>query len=157
VTVPIAGVAALMLGWRRRWTELVVLVAGLVIAHIAVADIKHALDRPRPPDPIDAADAPGFPSGHAAYSVLYLWLAITVVVRISPGLAIRSVIVAVGFAIAALVGLSRVYLGVHYLSDVTAGWALGLSAFALCAVIALVATHLRQNAPRNVASGEDRA
>ena len=37
------------------------------------------------------------------------------------------------------------YLGVHYLSDVSGGWGLGVSAFAGCAAIALVVSHLRQN------------
>ena len=48
----------------------------------------------------------------------------------------------VGIALTAAVGLSRVYLGVHYLSDVSGGWALGVAAFAGCAAIALVVTHL---------------
>jgi undecaprenyl-diphosphatase len=59
--------------------------------------------------------------------------------------------VVAGIAVAALVGLSRVYLHVHYLSDVSGGWALGVSAYALCAAVALVAVELRQNA-RSVSS-----
>jgi membrane-associated phospholipid phosphatase len=46
-----------------------------------------------------------------------------------------------------------VYLRVHYLSDVTSGWALGAAAFCACAAVAMVATHLRQNSARDVAPG----
>ena len=51
-----------------------------------------------------------------------------------------------GAALAAAIGLSRVYLRVHYLSDVTGGWALGLAAFSLCGAIALIVAYLRNNA-----------
>ena len=51
----------------------------------------------------------------------------------------------VGAALAVAIGLSRVYLRVHYLSDVGGGWALGLAAFSLCGAIALVVDYLRQN------------
>jgi undecaprenyl-diphosphatase len=48
-----------------------------------------------------------------------------------------------GIALAALIGLSRVYLGVHYMSDVSAGWALGAAVFSFCAAVALVITTVR--------------
>jgi membrane-associated phospholipid phosphatase len=43
------------------------------------------------------------------------------------------------------IGLSRVYLRVHYLSDVGGGWALGLAAYALCGAVAIIVDYLRKN------------
>jgi undecaprenyl-diphosphatase len=70
---------------------------------------------------------------------------VTLTVRLRPGMARATAVVAAGIALAALVGLSRVYLGAHYLSDVNAGWALGAGAFSLCAAVSLVISTLRQN------------
>ena len=67
--------------------------------------------------------------------------------RLRPGMARGAAVVVAGIALTALVGLSRVYLDVHYLSDVSAGWALGAAAFSLCAAVALVITTVRQNEP----------
>jgi membrane-associated phospholipid phosphatase len=64
----------------------------------------------------------------------------------------RGVTIAIGIALAAAVGLSRVYLRVHYLSDVSGGWALGATAFALCGMVAIVVTHLRHNESRTPAA-----
>lgn len=149
VTVPIAVVAALVLAWRRRWTEIAVLVVSLAIVHALVPVLKEAFDRPRPEGGglVDAA-GDAYPSGHATYSVLYTWLVLTIALRVRPGLTYASALIAVGVAVTAAVGLSRVYLNVHYFSDVAGGWALGLSAFAACAAVALVVTHFRHNARR---------
>jgi undecaprenyl-diphosphatase len=56
-----------------------------------------------------------------------------------------TAVVVTGIAMTALVGLSRVYLDVHYLSDVNAGWALGAAAFSFCALVGLVVSQVRQN------------
>ena len=103
-------------------------------------EIKAAVDRPRPADGLVGASGSSFPSLHAAYSTFYVWLSVTVVVRLRPGMARGAAAIAAGIALAALIGLSRVYLGVHYLSDVNAGWALGAASFSLCAAVALVIT-----------------
>jgi membrane protein DedA with SNARE-associated domain len=138
-------VCAAFLAARRRWVEFSVLIAGMTLLSIGFHEIKAAVDRPRPPDPLVNASGSSFPSGHAAHSVLYVWAAVTIVMRLRPGMARGAAVVAAGIALTVLVGLSRVYLGVHYLSDVSAGWALGAAAFSFCAAVALVISQVRQN------------
>ena len=149
VTWALALVCAALLGWRRRWAELGVLLAGMAIITVGFHEMKDAIDRPRPPGPHEVeASGSSFPSGHASYSVLYVWAAVTIVLRLRPGMARGTLVVVAGIALTALVGLSRVYLNVHYLSDVSAGWALGAAAFSFCALIALIVTQMRKTAPQ---------
>ncbi len=138
---------ALALAVGRRWWEFWVLVAGMVLIIAGVHAVKDAVDRPRPGGGLVSASGSSFPSGHAAYATFWVWLAVTTVMRLRPGMARRTGVILAGVGLAALIGLSRVYLGVHYLSDVSAGWALGASGFALCAAVALAAVQLRQNPP----------
>lgn len=148
VLVPLSVVTVVVLAWRRRWPEVAVLIAALVIMLVSVPLIKAGLDRPRPGGALIDAPGASYPSGHATYSVFYAWLAITVAYRLRPGWTYGTVLVIVGLLVTAAIGLSRVYLGVHYLSDVFGGWALGASAFAGCAAIAMVIMHLRDNQGR---------
>jgi membrane-associated phospholipid phosphatase len=68
--------------------------------------------------------------------------------RVLPSLASRFAFVTIAVVIGAAVGLSRVYLRVHYLSDVGGGWGLGLTVFALCGMAVLVIGYVRNNATR---------
>jgi len=143
-----ALVAAALLAARRRWGEAAVAVAGMALISLGVHEIKQEVARPRPEGGLVAADGFAYPSGHAAHAVVYLWLALTVVLRLRPGMARATAVIAAGLALPIAVGLSRVYLDVHYLSDVSGGWALGVAAFSLCAAIALVIAQVRQNPAR---------
>jgi membrane protein DedA with SNARE-associated domain/membrane-associated phospholipid phosphatase len=156
VNLPLALVATVLLLARRRWAEAAVLVAAVAIIYIGVAELKAATDRPRPSGGLVDAPGSGFPSGHAAHAIIFPWLALTLTVRLRPGTAGGSALLALGIALAALVGLSRVYLHVHYLSDVSAGWALGTAAFAACGVVTLLVIHLRQNGSRDAPAGGNR-
>lgn len=138
-------VCAVALGWRGRWTEVCVLLAGMVLIQLGIHEIKAGVDRPRPPDGLVATSGSSFPSGHAAHSVIYVWAATTIVVRLRPGMTRAALVVVAGIVATALVGLSRVYLNVHYLSDVSGGWALGAACFSICAAVGLVVSQLRHN------------
>ncbi|MFL5832523.1 MAG: VTT domain-containing protein [Solirubrobacterales bacterium] len=144
-TWALALVGAALLAWRRRWTEFGVLLAGMAITQIGLEALEGGVDRSPPPEPLAAAPSSSFPSSHAAHSVIYLWLAVTIVLRLRPGMARATAVVVAGLVLTALVGLSRVYLEVHYLSDVSAGWALGAAAFSFCAAVGLVVSQVRQN------------
>ncbi len=141
----LTAVCAIALVVRRRWAEVCVLLAGMVMTTVGFHEIKDAVDRPRPGGGLIDTSGSSFPSGHAAYSVIYLWLAVTIVLRLRPGMARKTAVVTAGLALTILVGLSRVYLNVHYLSDVSAGWALGAACFSFCAAVALVVSGVRQN------------
>jgi membrane protein DedA with SNARE-associated domain/membrane-associated phospholipid phosphatase len=138
-------VCAAMLAARRRWAEVAVLLVAMTMTSVGFHEIKDAVDRPRPDDGLVDTSGSSFPSGHAAHSVLYLWLAVTIVLRLRPGMARKTAVVLTGLGLTILVGLSRVYLNVHYLSDVNAGWALGAACFSFCAAVGLVVSGVRQN------------
>ena len=146
VVLPLAFVCAVLLSVGRRWTELCVLLAGLTTIVVGVHELKDAIERPRPEGGLVSVSGSSFPSAHAAYSTFYLWLAVTIVMRLRPGMTRGAAVITTGIALTALVGLSRVYLDVHYLSDVSAGWALGVAAFSFFAAVALVISTLRHNA-----------
>ena len=145
VTLAVGLIAGVVLGARRRWAALAVLVAAMAILYLAVPVLKEAIDRPRPAGGLVGASGEAYPSGHAAFSVLYVWLVLAAAVLLRWGRTHVSALAVAGVAVAAAVGLSRVYLHVHYLSDVIGGWALGVSAFAACTAVALVVVHLRDN------------
>jgi undecaprenyl-diphosphatase len=157
VVFPLAAIATVVLAMRRRWAEVAVLLSGMAIVFVGVHEIKAAVDRPRPVGSLVDVSGSSFPSAHAAYATFYVWLALMVVIRVRPGISRGAAIVVTGLVLTALVGLSRVYLGAHYLSDVNGGWALGAAAFSLCAAISLTISTLRQNGLRAAAGGpEDR-
>jgi undecaprenyl-diphosphatase len=145
VVGPIMIAAAAWLASQRRWTELAVLLSGMAVIVVMSSEIKAWTDRPRPPGGLVEASEEAFPSKHAAYATFYTWFAITIAWRVEPGITKRSLLIGAGVAVTALIGLTRVYLRVHWQSDVTAGWALGFSAFAAAAAIALLVAYFRDN------------
>jgi membrane protein DedA with SNARE-associated domain/membrane-associated phospholipid phosphatase len=138
----VAGAAGL-LAVRRRYSEAIVLILGLVLIYIAVRVTKDALDRPRPTGALVETGNAAYPSGHAAYATA--WIAVAVALTRRLRLVTSGVLVFVAIGIAAAVGITRVYLRAHWWSDVAGGWGLGAGTFALLAAIALVVEYIRHN------------
>jgi undecaprenyl-diphosphatase len=91
---------------------------------------KAILDRPRPEGGLVTADGAAFPSGHATQGAAYFVMLAVVLLGVLPR-PWRGVAAAVAVALGVLSGLSRVYLGVHWITDVIGGFALGLAWCAL--------------------------
>jgi membrane protein DedA with SNARE-associated domain/membrane-associated phospholipid phosphatase len=142
----VTGACAVLL-MRREFVESLVLVAGLVLTYAGVHLTKAATDRMRPPDPLVNTDLSAYPSAHAAYAVTWIAIAVTLS-RALPNLASRAALVTGAIVIAAAVGLARVYLRAHWLSDVTGGWGLAAALFSLCGLLALVVDYVRHNGAR---------
>lgn len=89
--------------------------------------LKMLYHRPRPdlvPHGMEVFTA-SFPSGHATMSAIaYLTLA-TLIARVERNRRAKALVLALGVSVTLLVGISRIYLGVHWPSDVAAGWAFG--------------------------------
>jgi len=134
----------LVLALRRKVTEAIVLGAGFALTFALVQIAKHALDRPRPTNALVEAHGAAYPSGHAAYAMTWIVLAV-IGVRVVPALRGRWWLVAVACVVAVLVGTTRLYLRVHWSSDVLGGEGAAALGFSLVAVVTLVVTHLRQN------------
>jgi undecaprenyl-diphosphatase len=141
----VVGTSVLLIA-RRRYTQALVLVAGLALIYIAVHVTKEAIDRPRPGGSLVSTNGAAYPSGHAAYATA--WVAAAVVLTRRLRLVTSGALVFIALAIAVLVGVTRVYLRAHWGSDVGGGWGLGAAVFALLGAIVLVVDHIRHNGAR---------
>jgi undecaprenyl-diphosphatase len=128
-------------GWlvleRKRGAALLVVVAvggGLLLSTL----LKHAFDRPRPDlVPHDSAVyTASFPSGHSMMAaVTYLTLA-ALLARVQPRKRLKSFLLIAGVLATVLVGVSRVYVGVHWPTDVLGGWTAGAAWAMVCWLVA---------------------
>jgi undecaprenyl-diphosphatase len=121
---------------RRRFA---LLIAGCAIGTevwMWVFKAFYGRERPSFVRGIDVPTSLSFPSGHSMISAaLYLTLAVLISRTTTDG-RLRIFVVATGAALALIVGTTRVYLGVHYPTDVVAGWTLGVAWALTCGVIA---------------------
>ncbi|MGH2954100.1 MAG: phosphatase PAP2 family protein [Solirubrobacterales bacterium] len=123
----LTAVAVAALIALRHWRGAVALAVAVLGTQMVVALAKGIVSRPRPAEEMAVTDPSGwsFPSAHSASAVaLYVMLALIATSlwrgRLRPGVAFAA-----AGTVVALVGLSRIYLGAHYPTDVLAGWLTG--------------------------------
>ena len=122
--------------WRGRRADAVLAIGAMAGASLVFRLLKEVLDRARPPvgDRLVTAANESLPSGHATMSLVVVG---TIVVLAWAGLgpAARVALVVAAALWVGAIGATRVYLGVHWFSDVVAGWAVGAAWLTLCVTL----------------------
>lgn len=120
--IAFVAVVVVALGLRRRyWAAFRVLFASGIGA-LVITGLKLFFSRERPLEQVIPATGYSFPSGHAFASTVFYGMMIYLTWRLTERGWLRALALVVFTALFVVVGLSRVYLNVHYLSDVMAGW-----------------------------------
>jgi undecaprenyl-diphosphatase len=113
---------------KRNWQELVMVLAGLAGSQLLFHFISIFIARARPPTQIwIILTSPGFPSGHAITVVAFYGLVAYLMAPKMPSAFWKAVVAAGGLLIIAFVGFSRIFTAGHYLTDVLAGYGVGIA------------------------------
>ncbi|MGA7297913.1 MAG: phosphatase PAP2 family protein, partial [Rhodanobacteraceae bacterium] len=136
LVLAVAGFLWLRRQRRSAWFLLLSVATGIVLSQL----LKSAFDRPRPdlvPHGSHVYTA-SFPSGHSMMAaIVYLTLA-ALLARTLSSWALKAYVMLLAIAAIVMVGISRVYLGVHWPTDVLAGWIVGAVWALACALVARV-------------------
>jgi len=133
-TLAVAGYLLLRRRYGAMWLVIAATAGGLLLSTV----LKYFIDRDRPAlvEHKSMVYTKSFPSGHSMMAaVVYLTLG-SLLARIMPGRVLKLYFLTLAMVLTVLVGVSRVYLGVHWPTDVLAGWCGGLVWALLCWLVA---------------------
>ena len=140
-----AMIVILFLFLQRKRLSALLLMVGLGGGVMLSEGLKSVFERDRPPEVYRAVETinASFPSGHALLSaVFYLSIAV-MLTRAFPRRRFKVYVLGVGVSLTLIVGLTRIYLGAHWTTDVLAGWSVG-SAWAMTTWLVAYAIERRQ-------------
>ena len=119
--------AVVFMASLKRWSEALVVLVGAVGGMEISQGLKALFGRERPDLVYRAVEAsnPSFPSGHAMLSAVVFLTLGALAARFATLRRVKALALGSGVLLSVLVGMSRIYLGVHWTSDVLGGWSLG--------------------------------
>jgi len=134
VSLGVAGFLAL----RRKWSALALVVASIAGGAIMSTLLKRAFDRTRPDLSLHLTEVTSlsFPSGHSMLAAVTYFTLGALLARTTADSGIKAYFLTSAALLALIVGATRIYLGVHFPSDVLAGWCAGITWALLCSLIA---------------------
>lgn len=153
----VTTIVALFFFFKLRNKKFILQLLGVVIlSALANLALKEAFDRARPTiDHLVVVKTLSYPSGHAMSAMAYYGFLIYLIFHIKMNKWLRIFLTLLFSALIFFIGLSRVYLGVHFPSDVVGGFVAGLIWVALCVVLFNIIDLLRQRKVRNSMEEEE--
>ncbi len=140
---------ALYLLYKKFWQEFAMVTIGWGGYVLLFNLLSKLIGRPRPPTQIwIIVNLPGFPSGHAICAVVCYGLLAYLLARKMPSAFWKGVVVAAGVLIIGYFGFSRIFTGGHYLTDILAGYAVGIAWFG--AAYTLIEIYFQKRRSQNV-------
>jgi len=127
-------IVVVVMAWKRYWIWLAILLMAVPPGAAINAMIKQVFERSRPQldSPYLVLHDYSFPSGHTCSSTLFYGVLAAFLIAHTRSWRLRGLVCMSAFAIVAVIALSRIYLGAHFLSDVLAGFAEGIAWLAFC-------------------------
>ncbi|HUF50257.1 MAG TPA: phosphatase PAP2 family protein [Longimicrobiales bacterium] len=147
VLIMIVSISAVFLWLTNHKWSVYVLLAGVIGGQLLNQLLKGAFSRERPSviEWVDHVSSPSFPSGHAMTSIIAYGSVAYLVGRLEATRRLRVATWSIATLVIVTIGFSRMYLGVHYPSDIVAGFVAGL---AWLAIVASSVSALKFFAPR---------
>ncbi|MFC9432263.1 phosphatase PAP2 family protein [Nocardia sp. NPDC057030] len=132
----LAAVACAILLWRRFWPDAVTVAIATAGAGVLVTAGKHLVGRARPPaaDHLVNETNQSFPSGHSLGSIVVLGVVVAIAFTHVRASALRVALPLAAAVLVVAIGWSRLYLGVHWPTDILAGWLIGGLWLAICLI-----------------------
>jgi undecaprenyl-diphosphatase len=140
VTLPVRIAASIWLIFKRKWWFLATFLCAVVTSEVVSTVLKHLYHRTRPPHSLVHTTGASFPSGHAVATAV---TAVALVILLVPPGSERRKWEVWAIALTLVMGISRAYLGAHWLSDAVAGVLIGAS-LALCSALVVQGIHDRR-------------
>ena len=138
--------------YKKYWQELAMVTIGWTGAALLFYVLSTFIARQRPPTQIwIIVNIPGFPSGHAVSVVVFYGLLAYLLAPKMPSAFWKGVVIAAALLIIAFVGFSRIFTGGHYLTDILAGYAVGIAWSGV--IYTLIEVYFQKRRMQNVKKG----
>lgn len=134
---------------KKNWQEMAMMLSGVIGGTAIFWILSHMINRQRPLDQLwIIVRLPGFPSGHAVVTVTFFGLLAYLIVPKLRSVFWKAFTITVSILIMVFIGFSRIFTGGHYLTDILAGYAIGLAWAGL--IYTLIEVYFQKRRSRHV-------